>query len=461
MLAGYVHKRAVDSNSSGFPITAPTGELFTWSEVAINGMIAFITFQAPRSRICIRMGHVVMLWAFLIDLLTLGFGAQQLDGFTETSSGRMVDESVVALAGMNIASAGLSLMLFIWHCTFKDEHHGEVKMPQDKMAVTWTFVALNGAFRIIRIALVSNYTMLYYDATQTGDFTSLGRINFIGLRLLPLWTFTSIYGVLCLLSTFMYTMRWSRPTFYLHGVFLAVCLVNDVMCLGWAAKTVDVGNPGGMDDKALALCAFSILAGILSFVQAWVHVWSSPPHPEPAWFGGCGIEHMKMPEGNARNAHIGLNVTHQVLRLVRVAIAADLWNKLIDGVNNQVTESALVSTEWTLWGAMGFATAVSGHYMGFFNSKSTYILHYLMLLFALSWDLGSACYSVTQWIGGLDGVSGGQQYQAHAALSFIQCILMIVSLVVHLVVSPMPNDDDANESGGDASTSGNTAIALG
>jgi len=112
-------------------------------------------------------------------------------------------------------------------------------------------------------------------------------------------------------------------------------------------------------------------------------------------------------------------------------------------------------------GAMGFAHAVSGHYYGFFFTKSTYVLHYLMLLFAWSWDLGSACFAVTQWVGGLEGIQYQDEFQAHAALSFIQFIFMMITLIVFLVKSPMPNDDDENTSSGTSGAGAAIPLASG
>jgi len=204
--------------------------------------------------------------------------------------------------------------------------------------------ALNGAFRLIRIAIVSNYTdRSFADNSDINYFA----INTVTLEWLPLFTFTSLYGLLCLLTTFMYTMRWSRPTFYLNGVFLGVAFVNDMMCLGWAAKMIDLGAPDGLESQALALGALSILSAIIAFVQAFVHIWSSPPHPEPAWFGACSTNDMKL-TGDARNVHLGLGLPNLALRVVRVAIAADLWNKFLNQETSQ-TESSLNSIAWTLW----------------------------------------------------------------------------------------------------------------
>jgi len=397
-------------------------------------------------------------------MLTLGFGAKQLVGEYQLVSGApnapKIDPILFVLAALNIVAAVLSFILLVWHCTFKDEHQNESKMPTDKMAVVWTLAVLNGVFRLARLGIVSDYMNMYIDSLRSGDFSAFQHANLITVVFLPLWTFTSVYGLLCLLTTFMYTMRWSRPTFYLHGVFLGVAFVIDLMCLGWAAKMFDIGLVGGgmLDSQATALGALSIIAGILSLVQAFIHIWSSPPHPEAAWFGACGLGDMKL-TGSDRDTHLALSVINLILRVVRVAIAADLWNKTIDGVISQQTESSLNSISWTLWGAMGFAHAVSGHYYEFFHTKSTYVLHYLMLLFALSWDLGSACFAVTQWIGGLENVQEQPEFQAHASLSFIQFFFMLSTLIVFLVKSPMPNDDDDSKSA-DTNTA-NTAISLG
>jgi len=411
-------------------------------------LIAFITFLNPKSRICIRMGHVVMLWAFANDMLTLGFSAKQLSmSDSENNPGQTIDSSLIVLSAMNIAAAGLSLILLIWHCTFQDEHFGESQMPKDKMAVTWTLAALNGALSVIRLSFASDYT----NKVFSGNFNQ-NTSNVITLQLLPLWTFTCLYGLLSLLTTFMYTMRWSRPTFYLNGVFLAIAFINDFTCLGWASKMIDVGAPSGLESEALAFAALSIISGIVAVVQAFVHIWSSPPHPEASWFGACGLNDMKL-TGSARSIHLGLSLPNLILRLVRVGLAADLWNKFL--ANGNQTGSSVNSISWTTWGAMGFAAAVSGHYYGFFFTKSTYMLHFLMLLFALSWDMGSAAFAVTQWVGGLDQIPNQDEFQAHASLSFIQCIFMIITLIVFLAKSPMPNEDDEN-----TNTSSTPAIPL-
>jgi len=458
-LAGYIHREILSRFATGFIYSEPSPFLFVWSELALNGLIAFVTFQSPRSRICIRMGHVVMLWAFVIDLLTLGFSAKQLlpQYMHENISTQnlSVDPSLIALAALDIVATGLSFMLMVWHWNFKDEHRNESKMPTDKMAVVWTLAAFGGAIRIARLALVSDYQDIFVEAERTGDFSGLESTNVVTFDFLPLWTFTSVYGILCFLTTFMYTMRWSRPTFYLNGVFLAVAFIIDLMCLGWASKMFALALIGGdmFQSKAVALGALSIIGFVISFVQAFIHVWSSPPHPEPAWFGGCNVEDMKL-KGSDRDTHLGLGIPNLALRVVRVALAADLWNKYLNGVITRQTESSLNSISWTLWGAMGFAHAVSGHYHGFFATKSTYVLHYLMLLFAVSWDLGSAGFAVTQWIGGLDDIEEQSEFQAHAALSFIQFFFMLATLIVH-VTRAMPNDDDDS-----SSTDANNAVPL-
>jgi len=468
-LAGFCHKAALDT-AHVFSISPPGADTFYWTELTINGLIAFVTFQSPRSRICIRMGHVVMLWVWVIDMLTLGFAAKELtkDYLHATYMGDILDPRLQALGGMDIAAAGLSFILFVWHCTFKDAHYGESQMPQPKLAVTWTLASLNGACRVVRIALVADYTNRLYAVVSNMDPNALNllSVNVITVRFLPFWTFTALYGLLSLLTTFMYTMRWSRPTFYLNGVFLAVAFINDFTCLGWAAKMFDqgadpgiVGGPFKFEPEAVALGALSIISAIISLVQAFVHIWSSPPHSEASWFGACGIDDMKL-TGPARNIHLGLSLPNLALRLVRVALASDLWNKYPDGTISS-TESSRQAVAWTMWGAMGFAAAVSGHYYGFFFTKTTYVLHYLMLLFALSWDFGAGGFSVSQWVAGGLG-TGADEWQAHAALSFIQFWFMLTTLIVHLAKAPMPNDDDENTTGTAASagTGGSAAIPL-
>jgi len=316
--------------------------------------------------------------------------------------------------------------------------------------------------RLVRLGLVANFS------NQIIDDGNVPNENAFIVTYLPFWTYLSLLGLLSFLTTFMYTERWSRPTYFLHSVMLAVCICADFLCLGFAAKGVDWGVPpfgSTIGSTGQALAAFSIIGCCISVIQAFIHVWSSPMVPNPTGCESFQCGSMKI-SGQQQQIHLGINIPNLVIRVIRFALAADVLQKASTGGFRANSVSFAHVLYWTFWGVLGMAIAAAAHAHAYYFTKSTYNLMYFMILFAFAFDFGAAGFAVSQWIGGVAGPSGDvSEAQAIAALGFIQAVFMLIWLIVFLTKYEVPSDDDENENGGAAAanttTTTNEAIPLG
>jgi len=213
------------------------------------------------------------------------------------------------------------------------------------------------------------------------------------------------------------------------------------MCLGFAGRQYKDDPPSGKLDSYAAGCgAFAaIQIAVAVFHLAIVSYWEPDAiTPKPK------LKDAKIPGGVLR-PFLFFTTLDVIIRIVRVALAADLFNKSIEGpviTGSDITVTIEVMS-FALFAASGFATAWTGFFYAFYHSQAAFFVHLAFLSLTWWFDVASGVFGLGQF-SAVRHNAVDMEAQVLGAGNILQCLILAILFLV--VFCNKPLEDEMSES---------------
>jgi len=375
--------------------------------------------------------------AWLVDLVCLAWSGKVIQ-YGATYGSSSLNGATIALCAFNIVQAVFEFVVLItqFHTYPTEDLAFDHGMSGFKIWVHGILDVANFLCRAIRVGLAAKVLNDIIDGdSQAQNLNDASPV-------LMTFTVMSGLGFTAQVSGFNYFFKQSRPNFYLHCGWLLWSFCLDVICLGFSGRQYEDDTLSGasLDEYAAAVGAFTVIQIGCSVVHmAAVSFWEpDAANPRPK------LKDAKIAAGVLK-PFMFFTTVDVILRIVRMALAADLFQKFfngehIDGISITCTIEVMM---FALFSASGFSAAWTGFFYAFNYSQAAFFVHLAFLSLTWWFDIAGGIFALGQYSATANNTVDLQS-QVLGAGNILQCFILAILFLV--VFCNKPPTDEMSES---------------